>query len=399
MAKEIINIGLDIGSNTIKILGAFREGNNNLYRIKFFEEADSLGFFKGRVKDENDLVKAVKDLLERVKERYDVDVESVMVNISGDKLEVFNNSASVSVGSANEKVTELDKERVEEDVKNVALGNNKSILRVFPREWKLDNEKDIVDPLGLQGIRLELDASIMTCFSGDKEALEKVIKSTGIDIEDIVPTPFADATLLLDNSQKELGVALVNIGFGTTSLIVYEDGKLLDLIVFPVGSSNITNDIAVGLKTEIHIAEKIKKDFGITLPSSKKIEVKLDSGGKLVFSERELRNIVAPRVSEIFSDLINKRLKKIGKEGKLPAGIILTGGGAKLKGVEDFAKKEFKLPCKIGYPENFIGFDKKDPSYSTVCGLVLLGDDFEEDTPSSNKIKKWIKEFFSNFKP
>ena len=227
MAKEIINIGLDIGSNTIKILGAFREGDNNLYRIKFFEEADSLGFFKGRVKDENDLVKAVKDLLERVKERYDVDVESVMVNISGDKLEVFNNSASVSVGSANEKVTELDKERVEEDVKNVALGNNKSILRVFPREWKLDNEKDIVDPLGLQGIRLELDASIMTCFSGDKEALEKVIKSTGIDIEDIVPTPFADATLLLDNSQKELGVALVNIGFGTTSLIVYEDGKLL----------------------------------------------------------------------------------------------------------------------------------------------------------------------------
>jgi len=422
MSKESVVIGLDIGSQTIKILGVLKEKNSDLYRIQFFEEVPTLGFSRGRIRDEKILTKRIIELFEKVKEKYNVRIESVVANISSSRLEIFNNKASVSVGGANGKVSELDKERVFEDVKTVVLGNNKKVLRVFPKEWCLDGEKDIADPFGLQGIRLELEASILTCFSSDIEILENVISSSDVFIEAIIPTPLADAIALLDDTQKELGVILINIGFGTTSVIVYEDGKVLDLAIFPVGSSHITNDIAIGLQTEIDIAEKIKIDYGLTELSNKKIEINLktfliedienidteeekdkkkkkDNKDYLVFTEKNLKDIIAPRLKEIF-DLINERLKKLGKYGKLPAGVVLTGGGSKLKGLQDFVKKEFKLPCKISYPSNFIGFEKKDPSYTTICGLVLLENELEEGQFSSkNNLIEKIKDFFSNFKP
>ncbi|MDD4661937.1 MAG: cell division protein FtsA [Candidatus Pacebacteria bacterium] len=420
MSKEPAIIGLDIGSQTIKILGVVRDNNSDLYRVKFFEQIPTLGFSKGRVRDEKLLTKKIVELIKKVEEKYDERIESVITNISGSRLELFNNKASVSVSGANGKVSELDKERVFEDVKTVVLANNKKVLKVFPKEWCLDGEKDISDPFGLQGIRLELEASILTCFSSDREVLENVVANSGVFLEDIIPTPFADAVALLNDTQKELGVAVINIGFGTTSLIVYEDGKVLDLAIFPIGSSHITNDIAIGLQTEIDIAEKIKLEYGLPESSNRKIEINLktflnnidyddeeevvvkkqkNDKDYLVFTEKNLRDIVAPRLSEIF-DLIKERLKKIGKQEKLPAGIVLTGGGSKLKGLEDFAKKEFKLPCKLGSPSKFIGFESRDSSNTTICGLVLLENEFEEDrVPARNNLVEKIKGFFSNFTP
>ena len=423
MAKEPVIIGLDIGSQTIKILGALRDNNSDSFRVRFFEEIPVVGFSRGRIKDDKFLTKRIIELFNKVEEKYNTKIESVITNISGSRLELFSNRASVSVSGANGRVSELDKERVFEDVKTIVLGNNKKVLKVFPKEWCLDGEKDISDPFGLQGIRLELEASILTCFSSDRELLEMVVNNSGVAIEDIIPTPFADATALLDDTQKELGVMIINIGFGTTSMIVYEDGKIVDLAVFPVGSSHITNDIAIGLQTEINIAEKIKLDYGLPESSNKKIEINLKTflGGLdieeeeeeqikkskkqknnkdyLTFTEKNLKDIIAPRLTEIFG-LIKERLKKSGKYEKLPAGIVLTGGGSKLKGLEDFAKKEFKLPCKIGCSAKFIGLEKKDPSYTTVCGLVLIDNEFEEDrVPSKNNIIEKIKGFFSNFTP
>ncbi|HOI59763.1 MAG TPA: cell division protein FtsA [Candidatus Pacearchaeota archaeon] len=423
MAKEPVIIGLDIGSQTIKILGVLRDNNSDLFRVRFFEEIPVFGFSRGRIKDDKLLTKRIIELFNKVEEKYDTQIQSVITNISGSRLELLNNKASVSVSGANGRVSELDKERVFEDVKTIVLGNNKKVLKVFPKEWCLDGEKDISDPFGLQGIRLELEASILTCFSSDRELLEMVINNSGVAIEDIIPTPFADATALLDDTQKELGAMVINIGFGTTSMIVYEDGKIVDLAVFPVGSSHITNDIAIGLQTEINIAEKIKLDYGLPESSNKKIEINLKTflGGLdieeeeeeqikkskkqknnkdyLTFTEKNLKDIIAPRLTEIFG-LIKERLKKSGKYEKLPAGIVLTGGGSKLKGLEDFAKKEFKLPCKIGCSAKFIGLEKKDPSYTTVCGLVLIDNEFEEDrVPSKNNIIEKIKGFFSNFTP
>jgi len=420
MSKESVTIGLDIGSQNVKILGVLRDNNSDMYRVQFFEEMPTLGFIKGRIKDDKILTRRIIELLNKVEEKYNTRIPSAIINISGSRLELFNNKASVSVGGANGKVSEVDKERVFEDVKTVVLGNNKKVLKVFPKEWILDGEKDISDPFGLRGIRLELEASILTCFSSDKELLETVLNNSGVDVEDIVPTPFADATALLDDTQKELGVSVINIGFGTTSMIVYEDGKIIDLAIFPVGSSHITNDIAIGLQTEIDIAEKIKLEYGLTESSNKKIEINLktflnddledeedvlvnknktkNNEDYLVFTEKDLRKIMAPRITEIF-DLIKDRLKKIGKDKNLPAGIILTGGGSNLKGLQDFAKKEFGLPCKIGAVSKFIGFEKKDPAHTTVCGLVLVNDFDDEDKPDENGLWKKVSGFISNFMP
>lgn len=416
MAKEPIIIGLDIGSENIKILGVVKDHGSDMYRVQFFEKMPTLGFIKGRIKDDKVLTKRIIELLNKVEEKYNAHIKSLVVNISGSRLELFNNKASVSVSGANGKVSNIDKERVLEDVRTVVLGNNKKVLKVFPKEWSLDGEKDISDPFGLQGIRLELEASILTCFSSDKELLEMVLNESGVEVEDIIPGPFADAEVLLDDTQKELGVAVINIGFGTTSLIVYEDGKIIDLAIFPVGSSHITNDLAIGLQTEINIAEKIKLEYGLTEANNKKIEINLktflnedddeeevnprerNNQDYLVFTEKDLRKIIVPRLTEIF-DLVKERLKKIGKDKNLPAGIVLTGGGSNLKGFQEFAKKEFGLPCKIGTISNFIGFERKDPSYSTICGLVLVNGFDEEVSLEENGFWKKIKDFISNFIP
>ena len=417
MSKEQLIIGLDIGSQTIKILGVVKDRSSDLYRVQFFEQIPALGFSRGRIRDEKLLTKKIIELTEKVREKYDKNIDCVTVNISGSRLELFSNKASVSVSGALGKVSELDKERVLEDVKTVVLANNKKVLKAFTKDWCLDGEKDISNPLGLQGIRLEVEASILTCFSSDREALENTIADAGLNIEDIIPTPYADATALLDDTQKELGVAVVNIGFGTTSFIIYEDGKILDLAVFPIGSSHITNDIAIGLQTEIDIAEKIKLEYGLPDASNKKIEINIktflndededeervtvnrqrEARDYLTFTERDLKNIVAPRLSEIF-DLIKERLKKLNKLEKLPVGIILTGGGSKIKGLEEFAKKEFKLPCKLAAPSKFMGFETRDPSNTTVCGLVSLENDFVDSPARENKFIEAIKNFFVNFK-
>ena len=417
MSKEQLIVGLDIGSQTIKILGVVKDRSSDLYRVQFFEQIPALGFSRGRIRDEKLLTKKIIELTEKVREKYDKSIDCVTVNISGSRLELFSNKASVSVSGALGKVSELDKERVLEDVKTVVLANNKKVLKAFTKDWCLDGEKDISNPLGLQGIRLEVEASILTCFSSDREALENTIADAGLNIEDIIPTPYADATALLDDTQKELGVAVVNIGFGTTSFIIYEDGKILDLAVFPIGSSHITNDIAIGLQTEIDIAEKIKLEYGLPDASNKKIEINIktflndededeervtvnrqrEARDYLTFTERDLKNIVAPRLSEIF-DLIKERLKKLNKLEKLPVGIILTGGGSKIKGLEEFAKKEFKLPCKLAAPSKFMGFETRDPSNTTVCGLVSLENDFVDSPARENKFIEAIKNFFVNFK-
>ena len=411
MAKEAIIVGLDIGSQTIKILGAVHDQNSDLYRVYFFEEVPSVGVSKGRIRDEKALTKKLADLFEKIEEKYNIKLDTVISNISGSRLELAGNRASISVGGANGKVSEVDKERVLEDVKAINLGNNKKIIKIFPKEWSLDGEKEIADPFGLQGIRLELDAAILTCFSSDREILDNAIFNAGVDIEDLIPTPFADANAILNETQKELGVVLVDIGAGTTSMIVYEEGKLIDLAIFPVGASHITNDIAIGLQTEINVAEKIKREYGLGGSTNKKIEINtpsflidedeedVDEKNKLVFTEKNLKDITEPRVSEIF-DFIKERLKVIGKE-KLPAGVVITGGGANLKGLEEFAKKEFKLPAKIVCCDKFIGLERRDPAYSTVCGLILTGSDFDgaEDLREEKGISSKIKDFFKNLVP
>jgi cell division protein FtsA len=424
MSKPKIITGLDIGTDTIKILGIKKDSESEM-EVLFFDTIESFGVQKGRVKDSNEVGKRIAELIERVERKHNCRVENIFVNINGTKLQLLPSHALISVGRADQKVSSEDIERIYDEVKMINLqSNNKTILQVFPREWVLDGEKEIRDPLGLQGVRLELDALLLSSFNSDIEGIIDSAGSFGIEEDNnIIPGLIADSNAVLTPNQKELGVALINIGAGTSSVAVFEEGRLLNMVVFPVGSANITNDIAIGFKTEIEIAERIKRQHGSCLSKEgkKKIDFNLslvneedddeeeDIFGKkkkgkkkkpenvLSFSEKELSKIIEARVSEIF-ELADKEIKKVSKQGLLPAGIVITGGGAKLPGIIELAKKSFKLPSRIGYCTEFKGLDK-DSSLATVCGLVVSKIEKESSRNSGNGIGKKIKGFFQNFIP
>ncbi|MFA5431394.1 MAG: cell division protein FtsA [Candidatus Paceibacterota bacterium] len=424
MAKTKIITGLDIGTDTIKILGINKDSESGM-EILFFDTIASFGVQKGRVKDSNEVGKRIAELIERVERKHNCRVENIFANINGTKLQLISSHALISVGRADQKVSSEDIERIYDEVKMINLqSNNKTILNVFPKEWVLDGEKEIRDPLGLQGVRLELDALLLSSFNSDIEGIIDSVGSFGLEEENIIPGLIADSNAVLTPNQKELGVALINIGAGTSSVAVFEEGKLLNMIVFPVGSANITNDIAIGFKTEVEVAERIKRQYGSCLPSEgkKKIDFNLslteeedeeeeeDIFGKkkrivkkkpqniLSFSEKELSKIIEARVSEIF-ELTDKEIRKVSKQGLLPGGIVITGGGSKLPGIVDLAKKVFKLPSRIGYCAEFKGLDK-DSSFATVCGLVISKVEKENSRGGNgNGIGKKIKKFFENFIP
>ncbi|MFZ3055100.1 MAG: cell division protein FtsA [Minisyncoccales bacterium] len=425
MSKTKVLTGLDIGTDTIKILGIKKDSETGM-EVLFFDTIESFGVLKGRVKDASEVGKRISELVERVERKHNCRIENIFVNINGTKLQLIPSHALISVGRADQKVSKEDKERIYDEVKMINLqSSNKTILDVFPREWILDGEREITEPLGMQGMRLELDALLLSTFTSDTDAIIDSVGAADFDIEEenIIPGPVADANAVLTPSQKELGVALINIGAGTSSVIVYEEGKLLNMAIFPVGSSNITNDIAIGFKTEIEIAEKIKRQYGSCLPgeTKKTIElnlspeddeedIEIDFDGKrrkqerkkpknvFPFSGKELEKIIEARVSEIF-ELADREIKKVSKQGLLPGGIVLTGGGVKLPGIVELAKKEFKLPCRIGYSKDFKGLDK-DSSLATVCGLIMSKIE-KEDVHSSggNGIGKRIKKLFESFIP
>ncbi len=424
MSRKKIITGLDIGTNTIKILGIKKDSESEP-EILFFDKIDSFGVQKGRIKDSNEVAKRITELTERIERKHNCRIDNVFVNINGTKLQLVPSHALVSVGRADQKVSLEDIERINDEVKMINLqSSNKTILEVFPREWILDGEKEIRNPLGLQGVRLELDALLLSSFNSDIEGIFNSVEAVDLEYENIIPGLIADANAVLTPNQKELGVALINIGAGTSGVAVFEEDKLLNMTVFPIGSANITNDIAIGFKTEIEVAERIKKQYGSCLSgdAKKKIDFNLSStdeededdegedilGKKkkavkkkpnnlLSFSEKELSKIIEARVCEIF-ELVDKEIKKVSKQGLLPGGIVLTGGGSKMPGIVELAKKEFKLPCRIGYCSGLKGLEK-DSSLATVCGLVMSKIDKEVSRSGGGGVGKKIKGFFENFIP
>lgn len=412
MSRVKVITGIDIGTQTIKILGIKKTENGK--EALFLETADSFGVEKGRVKDAEEVSRIINELVENIERKHNCSIENVFVNINGTKLQLIPSHASISVGRADQKVSEEDIERAKGEVKMINLqSNNKKIINVFPKEWVLDGEKETRDPVGLQGFKLELDAMLLSSLSSDIESIIEALEGFEIEEGSIIPGPVADAEAILTPKQKELGVALINIGAGSSSIVIYEEGKLLNMVVFPVGGGNITNDIAIGFKTEIDIAENIKKKYGTCLKkvAKKKINFDIDSPEEdeeeeekkkkdknfLTFSEKDLVKIIEARVCEIF-ELAGKEIKKVSKEGSLPGGIVLTGGGSNLPGIVDLAIKEFKLPCRIGYCKDIKGIDK-DSSLTTVCGLVLTNIEKESSYSRGSKIGKKIKNFLNNFIP
>ncbi len=405
MARAHLITGLDIGTSTIKALVAQKSSNTELEVISQVQEPVS-GTRKGVVINTEEVSNILENVLERVKTETGARINSVYLNVGGSHIFSTSSHGLVSVSRADQKISEEDVNRVLQAAQTFSLPSNKEIFDVLPREFIVDGEKGIKEALGMQGVRLEAEVLVLGGFSPYLKNLTQAVLNSDLQILDMIPSPIASARACLSPRQKELGVAILDIGAGTSGLAVFEEGDLIHLAIFPIGSGNITNDIAIGLKTDIDVAERIKIEHGSCLLIStkaarKKEKIEIGEPEPLVFSQKQLVNIIEARVSEIF-DQANKELKKISREKLLPAGVILTGGGSKLPKIVELAKKELKLPCRLGKPQGFLDFEK-DPSLATVCGLVLEGADLEtERSPSilkrTNLLSK-LKRIFKIFIP
>ncbi len=396
--KHKIITGLDIGTNTIKCLVIQKKGSE--WEVLHYDQISSFGLRRGAVVNVEDTVRNIQLLISRIEKDCSIKIDSVFVNIGGSHLYVSPSDGLISVSRADKIISQEDIDRVLEATKSINIPLNEEILDVFPKEFTIDGQRGIKQPLGLIGVRLEAKVILLCYFQSYFINLTQAVLNSKLQIDDIIPSPLAAARAVLTPEQKEIGVALIDIGSATTSLAVFEEGDLIHLAVFPLGSGNITNDMAIGLKTEVSIAEEIKKQHGtcIYIPAKLKAVDKLGVKSDLpAFTNKNLVDIIEPRVSEIL-DLMQKELKKIGRQELLPGGIVLTGGGVKLPKIKDLVKQKLKLPCRIGTPKGIIGLTD-DPALATVAGLVLTGVDFDtSDHAGSMGLSGLIKSFGSKFK-
>jgi len=381
--------------------------------------AEMEGMQKGVINDVDDAVRSVSKALDVAERVAGVPIDRAYVSVNGSHISAQNSRGVIAVSRADGEITVEDVDRVVNAAQAVSLPSNREILHVLPQNFVVDGQEHIEDPVGMTGVRLEVETHMVDGSTPFVKNITKVINQSGVHIEDFVFSPLAAATAVLNKKQKELGVVLVDLGAGTSSMIVYEENMLLHTAVLPLGSTHITNDIAIGLRTSIDVAEEIKRRYGTALADSVKktesIMVEFDEttvgevdvdGEQDSVSRKEVADIISARLDEIYS-FVDKELKSIGRSGMLPAGVMFTGGGANLPGVVELAKAKLRLPARIGATQAFEGVTEQaaDPSYAVVVGLILWA--MEQDRSALrrsslqvpdvratvSKVRGWLKTF------
>jgi len=399
--KQRTFAALDIGTKSLKMAVAKAREDGTLEILGVAEEP-SFGVQKSVVVRPEETAKHIVALMRRVEQMTSFSVEEVVVSLGGSRLFAVSSHGLVAVSRADGNISKEDVDRVLQAAQTFSLSQNQEILEAYPTQYVVDGEPGIREPIGMKAVRLETDVIAVCLFSPDLKNLTDAVLEAGLEIVGVVASPLAAAQVVLNPQEKEMGVATVELGAGTTSLAVFEEGDVKHIAVLPIGAENITHDIAIGLRIEHDLAERIKTEFGTCLGlKGKRMEkIELGNGETFAFSSKFVNHIIEERVKEILQ-LLNKELKKLGKQGQLPGGVVLCGGGANLPKVAEFAKKELKLPVRIGSPR---GLDtiKEDPASLGVLGL-LLGVDQEEEPGSAMKkparIAGFLKRMFQSFIP
>ena len=380
--SEDIYIGLDIGSHTIRVAVGKSlpspDGKEQIHMIGAVE-SPSRGIHKGTITNLEDAVASVSKALEQSERITGLPLRSAWVGISGSHIISQESRGVIGVARHDGEIRDEDVERAIEAARTVATPTNYEILHVIPKSFIVDGQHGVKDPVGMNGIRLEVDALIIQGLSSQIKNLTKCVYRTGLDIEDVVFSILATSESVVTDRQKDLGVCVVNIGASTTSLVIFEEGDILHTAVLPMGSDHITSDIAIGLRTSIEVAEQVKLRYANASPEdvSKKDMINLAELGALeeeMVGRRFVSDIVEARVQEIF-ERVDQELEKAGRSGMLPSGVVLTGGGSKLSGILEVAKQTLRLPVSLGVPIGVTSVIDRvsDPGMTTAIGLVLWG--------------------------
>ncbi len=406
MSSKFIT-GLDIGTSSVKVVVAEQKDRHPVIRAAFKEA--SAGIRKGAIVDLAEASQAVNRALTEVKKISKSALENVYVNIGTPQVKVQASKGIVAVSRADTEIYADDIERAVKASQAVNLGPNRTIIHTVTKEFIVDGIGDIAEPLGLSGSRLEVNSLIIDAFSPHVKSVMRVVELAGGDVAGLVFGPLVASRSALSKSQKDLGVLLIDIGFGTTGISVYEENKLVGVAKFPVGAGNISNDLAIGLKIPVAAAENLKLSYGYAI--SREVNHKDTVDLKKFFPEakgmvtrRFIAEIIESRLAEIF-DFVNNEVRLLGKHGKLPGGVVIVGGGAKMPGITELAKHELKLSTQIGVAlghewdiegsgfSNFLG----DPEFVIAVGLVLWGMDGEgwqkKETFTGFKLKNFIGYF------
>lgn len=390
--KFMINIitALDIGTSSIKCIVASRKKDGGISVISAFKH-ESAGIMKGALNDSEEALKIFRKIILDLNNISKKATQNIFITVNGKYINSKLSKGIVAVSRADQEIQQDDMDRVVEAAKAINLSkSNNMVLHNIISEFSVDDVGDIKNPIGMTGSRLEVSTLVVRAFAPKVTKLIKTIEKAGGEVAGIYFVPLADAESILSKRQKELGVILIDFGGGTTSLAIWKEGKLVHLKSLPIGSSHVTNDIAIGLKVSVDISEKLKKVYGYAISKdvSKKDKIKLSEFDSSV-SERSDVEISKKFISEIIEirleetiDLINDEIKSLEGSIQLPAGAVMCGGGVKIPGIDDLVKQGLKLPVQIGYPQvddleisNPTYKDLiEDPEFSGAVGLIIEGD-------------------------
>ena len=396
MNEGKIVVGIDAG--TSKIATIIARVDETAVNVLGVSEVKSSGIKRGQIVDIEEAVNSINVSLEGAERMAGYSAAHVVVSIGGAHIESLNSKGVVAVSAPQGEISENDLTRVIDAAKAVSLPSSREIIHVLPRTYTVDGQEGIKDPIGMSGIRLEVDTHIVSANSTAIRNLEKALTEVGVDIDGVVYNGYASSLSVLSDTEKELGVVLVDIGAGTTDISIYVDGSVAYSSVLAIGSRHITNDLAIGIRISLESAEKIKL-FLSSPPRSVRVTEEGEELWQKTSDEVDLSTlhlpeevskvsrktlidgIIRPRLNEIFT-FVGLEIKKSGFGGQTPSGLVITGGGARTIGAVDSAKRTLAMPVRLGLPTNIKGIidEIQDPSFATAVGLCVYGATLE---PSS----------------
>lgn len=366
-------VGLDVGTAKVRCVVITTNGQDGRPSVIGCGSADNIGMRRGTVVHVDDVAEAIIGAITAAERISGVRVTSATVNVNGTHVTGVDSKGVIAISGVNRPVTEDDRARVEDAATIVKLPPNREIIQVFAKNYSLDGQSSIKDPVGMSGVRLEVDTQLVTVATPSLKSLDLSLSSAQVVANNHTVSSLAAAEAVMTREQKEAGTALIDIGAGTTNIAVLEDGEVQYVGVLPIGGTHLTNDLAIGLKTDLDVAEQVKLKYASLEASDKKmIKVKL-GGEEHSFSSEDVAMITEARMEELF-EYVNKELSKIRKAGRLPGGVVLTGGTAKIRGLASFAREQLNLPARVGSLQQIGGLVESinDPAYFSAVGLALL---------------------------
>lgn len=386
MAENTV-VGIDIGTYQVKVVVVRKPkkgAERSLPQIIGTGYSESRGMRHGYIVSDQDVAKSIEQAVAEAEKASGIPIRHAYISIGGIGLDEVASHGEVITSRADSEITDIDVEKALEDSEERIQDRipNRKVLHAIPLTYVIDSEKVLGRPHGMRGTKLEVNSLFITCFEQHLTDLVRTVESLGIHVDDVMASPLAGSLVMLTKAQKRAGCVLANIGAETVSIVVFENGFPVSLKVFPIGSTDITNDIALGLKIPLEEAERIKR-----------------GAGSANYSKRKLDEIIAARLTDIF-ELIDAHLKKIKRDGLLPAGIIITGGGSGITTVQDLARASLRLPSKIATLDPGTNGKVRDASWAVAYGLCMWGvSESAEDAgiriakKTGNAVINWFKQF------